>query len=86
MTDPFKNLAEQSHFNIYLSDLWNGSGKRFAEAIVEECATCCGSQADRKNIRRRFGLPVESSIQYTSPEPTGHQTKYSRTPNLPETI
>ncbi len=84
MNDPFRKLAEDTHFNIYMSDLWTGTARRFAEAIVEECARCCGSQADMRNIRRRFGLPVESNIKYPGVEPTGHQTQYTRKPNLPE--
>ena len=29
---------------------------RFAELIVRECANCCGSQADIKNIKKHFGI------------------------------
>ena len=83
MNDPFRELAENAHFNIYMSNLWTGTARRFAEAIVEECARCCGSQADMRNIRKRFGLPVESNIKYPGVEPTGHQTQYTRKPNLP---
>ncbi len=83
MNDPFRELAEDTHFNIYMSNLWTGTARRFAEAIVEECARCCGSQADQRNIRRRFGLPVESNIKYPGSEPTGHNTQYTRKPNLP---
>ena len=39
MNDPFKEIAERAHFNIYHSDLWNGTGRRFAEMIVRECCT-----------------------------------------------
>ncbi len=75
MNDPFRKLAEDTHFNIYMSNLWTGTARRFAEAIVEECAKCCGSQADMRNIRKRFGLPVESNIKYPGVEATGHQTQ-----------
>ena len=37
-TDRFERLAEQASFNIYKSDLWRGTGHRFAESIVRECA------------------------------------------------
>ena len=84
MEDPFRKIAEDAHFNIYMSNLWTGTARRFAEAVVEECAKCCGSQADMRNIRKRFGLPVESNIKYPGPEPTGHNTQYTRKPNLPE--
>ncbi len=83
MNDPFREIAENAHFNIYMSNLWTGTARRFAEAIVEECARCCGSQADMRNIRRRFNLPVETNIKYSGPEPTGHETQYTRKPNLP---
>ncbi len=86
MNDPFRKLAEDTHFNIYMSDLWTGTARRFAEAIVEECAKCCGSQADMRNIRKRFGLPVESNIKYPGVEPIGHNTQYTRKPNLPEGV
>ena len=83
MNDPFRKFAEDSHFNIYLSPLWTETGKRFAAAIVEECARCCGSQADKKNLLKRFGLPVPSDVKYPGEEPTGHNTQYTRKPNLP---
>ena len=86
MNDPFRQLAEDTHFNIYKSDLWTGTARRFAEAVVEECARCCGSQADMKNIRRRFGLQVDGNVKYSGPEPTGHNTQYTRKPNLPEVV
>ena len=41
---------------------------KFAELIIRECAACCGSQTDMRNIRNRFGLPVESNIKYSSPD------------------
>jgi hypothetical protein len=84
MNDPFRKIAEDAHFNIYMSNLWTGTARRFAEAIVEECAKCCGSQADMRNIRKRFGLPVESNVKYPGVEPTGHNTQYTRKPNLPQ--
>jgi hypothetical protein len=59
--------------------------KKFAELIVAECAACCGSQADKKNIRRRFGLPVESDVKY--PGPNAHwsvTSQYTREYNIPD--
>jgi len=85
MEDPFRKIAQDTHFNIYMSDLWTGTARRFAEAIVEECAKCCGSQADTRNIRRRFGLLVESNIKYTCPEPsTSVESQYNREYNIPK--
>jgi hypothetical protein len=57
----------------------------FAELIIKECADCCGSQADKKNIRKRFGLPVESNVKYEGPEPHGSITsQYERPYNIPK--
>ncbi len=56
----------------------------FAQLIAEECASCCGSQADMRNIRKRFGLPVESNVKYPSPEAQGHHSQYDRKYNIPE--
>lgn len=35
--DRFNHLASQTHFNIYNSLIWRGTGRLFAEAIVKEC-------------------------------------------------
>ena len=87
MKDPFVEIAQRTHFNIYLSNLWQGTGRRFAEAIVEECASMCMSQADRRNLRQAFGLPVESNIKYPAPEANGSVTsQYQREYNLPRGV
>jgi len=58
----------------------------FAELIIKECADCCGSQADKKNIRKRFGLPVESNIKYLGVDPsTSIESQYNREYNIPKT-
>jgi hypothetical protein len=83
--DKFEELAAKANFNVYHSDIWRGTGKRFAELIVEECARCCGSQADRKNILKRFGLPVESDVKYPGPDAHWSITsQYDRNYNLPK--
>jgi hypothetical protein len=57
---------------------------KFAELIVRECAACCGSQADMRNIRKRFGLSVESNVKYLGPEKSGSvNSQYEREYNLP---
>ena len=84
MLDPFKDIADQAHFNVYHSNLWNGTGRRFAEMIVERCASMCGSQADRKNLRQAFGLPVESDVKYPGPDAHWSVTsQYTRDYNIP---
>jgi len=35
--DRFEQLAAQANFNIYHSDIWRGTGRKFAELIVKEC-------------------------------------------------
>lgn len=58
--------------------------EKFAELIIQECIDCCGSQADRKNIRKCFGLPVESNVKYPGPEAIGHHSQYERKYNIPK--
>ena len=56
-----------------------------AELVAEECAQICGSQADKKNIRAAFGLPVESNIQYPAPEAHWSvNSQYERDYNIPK--
>jgi hypothetical protein len=58
---------------------------KFAELIIRECAACCGSQSDMRNIRKRFGLPVESNVKYPGPEKNGSiNSQYEREYNLPK--
>jgi hypothetical protein len=84
-TDLFEHFAAQANFNIYHSDIWRGTARRFAEYIVEECAACCGSQADKKNIRKRFGLSVESNVKYPAEDPSGSiESQYRRSYNIPD--
>lgn len=81
--DPFKDLADKAHFNIYHSDLWRGTARRFAELIVQECVKSCGSQADKANILKAFGLAQESNVKYTGPEASGSvNSQYQREYNL----
>ena len=82
--DQFDFIAARANFNLYHNDLWRGTSRRFAEYIVEECAQCCGSQADQRAIRKRFGLPVESNVQYPAPAAQGSvDSQYKRKYNIP---
>ncbi len=56
--DRFDLIAAEANFNMYHHDLWRGTAERFARMVVEESIKCCGSQADKNNIRRHFGLNV----------------------------
>ena len=88
MNDRIKELAEQvgstHRQTLGVYQLYTDELEKFAELIVRECAACCGSQADMRNIRKRFGLPVESNIKYPSPESTGHYSQYGREYNIPK--
>jgi hypothetical protein len=54
-----------------------------ATLIVEECAACCGSQADMRNIRKRFGLSVETNVKYPAVDPLWSvESQYKREYNL----
>ena len=55
-TDKFERLAADANFNVYHSDIWRGTGRKFAEAIVRECVSCCGSQSDKQNLLKHFGI------------------------------
>lgn len=37
MEDPFIDIAKEAHYNIYESPMWNNTGRRFAESIVNQC-------------------------------------------------
>lgn len=69
---------------ILAPDLWIVEYNRIlAELVAEECAQMCMSQADRRNIRHAFGLPVESNIKYKAPEAHWSITsQYDREYNL----
>jgi len=87
MNERIKELAKQAG---YQEDLF-GVGhwdmpecKNFVKLIAEECAKLCMSQADRKNIRRAFDLPVESDVKYEAPPVHGSITRqYTRQYNIP---
>lgn len=90
MTDRIQTLAHQAKESvpkgILSPDLWIQEYNRIlGELIAEECASMCMSQADRKNIRRAFGIPVESDVKYHGPDPHGSITsQYTREYNIPK--
>jgi hypothetical protein len=57
-------LAEQASFNIYKSDLWQGTGHRFAESVVKECMSIVQDAVDHREpastyadkIKQHFGI------------------------------
>ena len=62
--DRFEQLAKQASFNIYKSDLWQGTGHRFAESVVKECMSIVADAVDHREpastyvdkIRKHFGI------------------------------
>ncbi len=89
MNKRIKKLADK----IWAEEYWDNPAtdkllpaqlNKFAELIIQECIDCCGSQADRKNIRKCFGLPVESNVMYPGPETIGHHSQYERKYNIPD--
>lgn len=81
-TEYTRRLGTERADQVYFYDIFN---KKFSDLIAEQCASMCMSQADRKNIRTAFGLPVESNIKYPGPEVSGSvKSQYQRKYNLPE--
>ena len=69
------------------SGKWMGMNhaEKFAELIIRQCSSQCGSQADQRNILKSFGLEVESNIKYPGPEKSGStNSQYEREYNLPK--
>ncbi len=79
LCDPWDRHKTGDDYGSIVDDL-----EKFAELIINECAACCGSQADMRNIRKRFGLPVESNVKYPSPDAIGHYSQYGREYNIPK--
>ena len=85
--DVFNRIAAETRFNIYNSPIWRVQGRKFAEAVIKECANRCGSQADQRNLLKSFGIEVESNIKYPSPEKNGSiNSQYEREYNLPKNV
>ena len=86
MNDRLKQIMLEHGLHKYITEDCQHRMEKLAELVAEECAQICGSQADKKNIRRAFGLPVDSSVKYPSPEPHWSITsQYERPFNLPGT-
>lgn len=60
---------------------------RAIQLTAKGCADVCMSQADRKNIRHKFGLPVESNVKYPSPEVKNSiESQYKADINIPKGV
>ena len=87
MNERIKQLAEQAKASVpagLLVDEWiERYNEIFAELIVQECVSCVGSQADKADLKKHFGLPVESDIIYpATDESWSVKTQYKRKYNL----
>jgi hypothetical protein len=59
--------------------------EHFAELIIKQCVSMCGSQADKKNISLYFGLPTEPDVKYPAAEESWSvKSQYSREYNYPK--
>jgi hypothetical protein len=57
--DRFEQLAAEANFNVYHSDIWRGTGRKFAELIVRECAGVIHKQIGPKSaidVLEHFGI------------------------------
>jgi hypothetical protein len=87
MNERIKELMNQAGTDC--SGKWMGTThiEKFAELIIRECSSRCGSQADQRNILKSFGIEVESNIKYPSPERHWSiKSQYDREYNLPKGV
>lgn len=85
MNERLKQIMLKSGSHKYISEECQNRIEFVVALVVEECAQICMSQADRRNIRNAFGLPVESNVKYTCPEPTNSvESQYNREINIPK--
>lgn len=84
MNERLKQIMLDHGLHKYITEDCQHRIEKLAELVAEECAQICGSQADKKNIRRAFGLTVESNVKYPGPDAHGSVTsQYDREYNLP---
>lgn len=89
MKNDIEEMAKQcwSHYidGVLIDGHLHFDTNKFAEMIIKECVAICMSQADKRNILARFGLPVESDVKYPGPEASGSVTsQYTREYNIPK--
>lgn len=59
--------------------------EELVKQVAEQCASLCGSQADKKIIRSAFDLPVEPDVKYPALPIHGSVTsQYTREYNIPK--
>ena len=60
-SDRFEQLAAEANFSVYHSDIWRGTGRKFAELIVRECCDIVHRKTDESirvvmAIEQHFGV------------------------------
>ena len=84
MNEKVAEIMRNHGLHKHISEDCQHRMEMLVELIIQECIDCCGAQADKKNIRKRFGLPVESNIKYPGTEAIGHHTQYRQEYNIPK--
>ena len=73
-TDLFERLAAEANFNVYHSDIWRGTGRKFAELIVKECVDVLKKDMELAHIQLiplDFSMYANSRLQRTIKEHFG---------------
>jgi hypothetical protein len=85
MNERLRSLMIESGTHLYISRECQDRIEYIANLIVKECAQVCMSQADRRNILKRFGMPVEDPVKYPGPElKNSVESQYDRPLSLPK--
>jgi hypothetical protein len=85
MNDKLKTIMLEHGLHQSISADCQSRIEMLYNIIVQESIDCCGSQADKKNIRKRFGFPIEDPIKYKGTDPHNSITsQYDRPYNLPK--
>jgi hypothetical protein len=62
----FEQLAAEANFNIYHSDIWHGTARRFAELIVKDCANTIQDFVDHRFPASEYPLRLKKSFDIDS--------------------
>lgn len=84
MNEQLKELMQKHGIHKYIDADCQSRIEMLSDLIIKECIACCGSQADKKNILKRFGYEIPSDIKYKGPDAHWSITsQYNRDYNLP---
>lgn len=54
--DRFNHIAAETRFNIYNSPIWRVQGRKFTEAVIEECCKMITDGLTVKEIKQHFNI------------------------------